>query len=264
MSIEFTEKEYYSMDDLLEIVQLLRSPEGCPWDRVQTHESIRTNFLEETHEVLEAIDTKNVAGLREELGDVLLQILLHSIMEEEQHHFSYHDVVDELAKKLVIRHPHVFGNVIASNEDEALQSWDAIKRKTKNTDKQSDLLRHVPKSLPSLMRAEKVQNRARRVGFDWDSIDGAWDALSSEIVELKEAISQNEINHIEEELGDVLFSVVNVSRFLNLDSEKALLGSVEKFVSRFTKVEQLAKEKNIDMINASMTQLDELWEEAKK
>lgn len=263
MSIEFTEKDHYSMDDLLEVVRLLRSPDGCPWDRVQTHDSIRTNFLEEVHEAIEAIDNKDMPGLREELGDVLLQILLHCSMEEETGVFSFDDVVNELCQKLVVRHPHVFGDVKAGNEAEALQSWDAAKRKTKNKE-QSDLLKHVPKTLPSLMLAEKVQSRAKRVGFDWDDVSGAWDALDSEIKELKDACNTGNVDQMEDELGDVLFSVVNVSRFLNVDAERALSRSTEKFVNRFTQVEKLAHERDMDMLKASIDELDALWNEIKQ
>lgn len=261
MSISYPKKEYYTMDDLLEVIKLLRSPEGCPWDRVQTHDSIRSNFIEETYEAVEAIDNNDMVELREELGDVLMQILLHASMEEEKGVFTFSDVANDLCQKLIIRHPHVFGDVSAKNEDEALQSWDAAKRKTKNTDMQTDLLRHVPKSLPALMVSEKVQSRARRVGFDYEDVSGAYSALENEIAELKNADNKE---NIEEELGDVLFSIVNVSRFLEVDAEKALLRSTEKFIRRFEGVEKLAHERNINMSESTIQELDELWNEVKE
>ena len=264
MSVDFPKKDKYSMDDFLKIVKILRSPGGCPWDREQTHDSIRNNFIEETYEAVEAIDTKNKDDLKEELGDVLLQIALHAEMEDEIGSFSFDDIVDGICKKLIIRHPHVFADVEASDAKQALQNWDAIKRATKKTENQADLLRHLPKSLPTLYRACKVQERAKRVGFDWDDVSGAWNALESEVEELKAATQKQDQNSIDEELGDVLFSVVNVSRFLQVDPDKALSDSTEKFVRRFAAVEQLARERGINMIESTIEELDELWKEVKK
>lgn len=263
MSVNFQLKDRYTMDDLLEIMQLLRSPEGCPWDREQTHQSIRSNLLEETHEALEAINNNDTDGLLEELGDVLLQIVFHAQMEEENDSFNFGDVVDSICQKLVIRHPHVFGDVTVSDTGQVLKNWDAIKRATKGGKSQADLLQGLPRSLPALMRAGKVQSRARRVGFDWPDVSGAIEALDSEIAELKEAMADGDQSQIHQELGDVLFSVVNVSRFLKVDAEQALTDSSDKFIRRFTSVEQLAKEQNIDMSSTSLEQLDKLWDQAK-
>ena len=264
MSLSYPKKETYSLDDLLALMRLLRSPEGCPWDKVQTHESIRQNFLEETHEAIEAIDNGDVAGLREELGDVLMQVVFHALMEEEVSHFTFDDVVDELCKKLLVRHPHVFGDVKAANEADALKSWDAMKRATKNTRAQSDLLKNVPKTLPSLMRAEKVQDRARRVGFDYDGVEDTLHTLEGEIAELKAEIAAGNAQAQEEELGDVLFSVVNVARFLDIEPEMALGKSVEKFVRRFSALDKLAAERGIDVPAASLDTLNALWDEVKR
>lgn len=264
MSLSYPEKETYSVDDLLAIMRALRSPEGCPWDKEQTHESIRENFLEETHEAIEAIDNGDTAGLREELGDVLMQVVFHAIMEEEVGGFTFSDVVDELCKKLIVRHPHVFGDVKASNEAEALKSWDAMKRATKKTNAQSDLLKNVPKTLPALMRAEKVQDRARRVGFDYDGVEDTLETLSGEIDELKAEIASGNAQAQEDELGDVLFSVVNVARFLKVSPEFALGKSVEKFVRRFSALDKLAAERGIDVPAASLDTLNELWDEVKR
>lgn len=264
MSLSYPEKETYAVEDLLAIMRALRSPEGCPWDKVQTHESIRQNFLEETHEAIEAIDKGDTAGLREELGDVLMQVVFHSIMEEEVSHFTFDDVVDELCKKLLVRHPHVFGDVQASNEAEALKSWDAMKRATKKTNAQSDLLKNVPKTLPSLMRAEKVQDRARRVGFDYDGVEDALGALDGEVAELRAEIVSGTKESREDELGDVLFSVVNVARFLEIEPEFALGKSVEKFVRRFSALDALAAARGIDVPAASLDTLNALWDEVKR
>ncbi len=264
MAVSFTPKDHYGMEDLLTIMQLLRSPEGCPWDREQTHESIRSDFLEETHEALEAINNADADALKEELGDVLLQLVFHSRIEEEKGVFSFADVVDGICHKLVIRHPHVFGEVTVDSTGQVLENWDAIKRETKGGKDQTDLLRSVPRTLPALMRAAKVQGRARRVGFDWPEVSGAMEALDSELAELKEAMTQPDAAQVEEELGDLLFSAVNVSRFLKVDAEQALTGATDKFIRRFETVERLAKERQLDMAKASLEELDGLWNQAKR
>lgn len=263
MAVDFTPKAKYGVEDLLEIMRLLRSPEGCPWDREQTHESIRTDFLEETHEALEAIDTGDADGLKEELGDVLLQVVFHSRIEEENGRFDFGDVVDGICRKLVVRHPHVFGSGRADNAGEVLQNWDAIKRETKGGKTQADLLAGVPRSLPALMRAAKVQKRARRVGFDWPDVSGAMAALDSETVEFRQAVAAGDTQAMEEELGDLLFSAVNVSRFLRVDAEQALTRASDKFIRRFALVEKLAADRDIDLAASSLEILDGLWDEAK-
>lgn len=264
MSVDFEIKDRYNFSDLLSIITALRAPDGCPWDREQTHESIRKNFIEETYEVVEAINKKNPDMLREELGDVLLQIALHCEMEREKGNFDFNDVIHDIVYKLVIRHPHVFGDVVANNGAEALVSWDAAKEKSKGNRKASETMDSVPRELPALMRAQKVQKRAAKVGFDWDCSDGAFDKLDEEINELKIAVAHGDSSEIEEEFGDVLFSAVNISRFLNLDSEEALTGATDKFVARFKEVERLAAESGIDMKTSSIEELDALWDKAKK
>ena len=202
--------------------------------------------------------------LREELGDVLLQIALHCEMESENGNFDMDDIVSDLVQKLVIRHPHVFGDVKAENGEEALASWDKAKTDTKKQKSQTEAMLSVPRELPALMRAQKIQHKAAKVGFDWDNADGAVEKLYEEINELKTAMSRGDGAEIEEEFGDVLFSCVNVSRFLKLDSEEALTGATDKFLNRFKIVEELAKEKGIDMKSASLDVLDELWNSAKE
>lgn len=264
MAVSFPTKDRYTVDDLLAIMALLRSPGGCPWDREQTHESILTDFLEETHEALEAIRQRDTDGLKEELGDVLLQVVFHSRIEEEQGAFAFADVVDGICKKLIVRHPHVFGEITVDGTGQVLENWDAIKRQTKGGKTQAELLEGVPRSLPALMRAAKVQNRAKRVGFDWPDISGALEALDSETAEFKDALASQDAAAVEEELGDMLFSAVNVSRFLHADAEQALTASTDKFIRRFARVEELAKDRNIDLAAASLAEMDALWDEAKQ
>ena len=263
-SLDFSKKENFNFDDLVKIMKFLRAPDGCPWDRVQTHESIRSNFIEETYEVIEAIDNKDNELLKEELGDVLLQVVFHSEMAEEDGAFDINDVVNDICKKLVVRHPHVFGDVKADNSDEALKSWDNVKMATKSQKKQSEAMLSVSRALPSLMRAAKIQQKAAKVGFDWDDVSGALDKTEEELGELRAAVSGGNQAEQSEELGDLLFSVVNVSRFLKLDSEKALYDACDKFTGRFTQLENLAESRNIDIRTATLEQLDSLWEEVKK
>lgn len=264
MSNEFEIKNRYDIGDLLEIIKVLRAPGGCPWDAEQTHTSIKKNFIEETYEVVEAINKNNSDMLREELGDVLLQIVMHTEMEREQGGFCFEDVVDEVVKKLVARHPHVFGDVVAENSSQALESWNEAKSKLKGEKNKTQSMQSVPRELPALMRAQKVQHKASKAGFDWQSADGAFDKLYEEINELKIAMNQGDSSLVEDEFGDVLFSCVNIARFINVDSEEALTKSTDKFISRFSSVEQMAKEKGIDMKSSSLQVLDELWDNAKK
>lgn len=260
----FTFKEKYGIDDLLEIMSILRSPGGCPWDAEQTHESIKKDFIEETYEVIEAINKKDKTLLEEELGDVLLQVVFHAQIEKEEGSFDFGNVCDGICKKLVERHPHVFGEVKVSGTEDVLTNWDEIKRKSKGQKTQGSSMLKVPKELPALMRSQKIQSKAKKAGFDWDNVDGAFEALESEIKELKEAMKKGEQKDITEEFGDMLFSCVNVARFIDVDSEEALNLSTEKFISRFLEVERLAKERDIDMKNTSIEELDKLWVEAKK
>lgn len=261
--MNFKEKSEYNFNDLVEIVKILRSPNGCPWDREQTHKSIRSNFIEETYEAIEAIDTEDTELLKEELGDVLLQVALHAEMESEINSFTIDDVCDGICKKLIIRHPHVFGDVNADTTDQVLKNWDAIKMQTKSQKSQTQAMNSVSKALPSLMRSTKIQQKAAKVGFDWENVDGAMEKLFEECKELKTAIDNNDKDNQREELGDVLFSAVNVARFLGVDSEHALYDACDKFTDRFSMVERLANERGIDMKTASLSELDSLWDEVK-
>ncbi|MGN0461717.1 MAG: nucleoside triphosphate pyrophosphohydrolase [Ruminococcus sp.] len=261
--MDFQQKPKYGFEDLLQIMKMLRAPGGCPWDREQTHKSIRQNFIEETYEVIEAIDTEDRELLKEELGDVLLQVVFHSEMESEVGSFDINDVCDGICKKLIVRHPHIFADVKADTTDEVLSNWDKIKMQTKSQKTQSDAMDSVSKSLPSLMRSEKLQKKAAKVGFDWPDVSGALQKVEEETQELKKAIEDGDKKGMEEELGDLLFSVVNVSRFLKVDSEEALYHACDKFTNRFRMVEALAKERGIAMESAPLSLLDSLWDEVK-
>jgi len=261
MAFEFKEK--YGIEDLLEIMTLLRSPNGCPWDRTQDHYSIREDMIEEAYEVIEAINNNDTENLREELGDVLLQVVFHSEMEREKGSFDFDDVCHDVCDKLVIRHPHVFADVSAETPEEVLKNWEEIKAQTKGRKKTSDSMSSVPRHLPALMRARKIQKKAAEVGFDWPDSEGAFDKIAEETDELREAFRSGDPQAVSDELGDLLFSVVNVARFVGAKPEEALSRSCDKFITRFRLVEQLAAERGIDMQTAGLEKLDELWDEAK-
>lgn len=259
----FKFKENYNIDDLLEIIKILRSPNGCPWDMEQTHKSIRKDFIEEVYEAIEAIDLEDTALLREELGDVLLQVAFHCQIENEKNNFNFDNVCDELCKKLIVRHPHVFGQITVSDTGEVLKNWDNIKKKTKGQTTYSETLESVAKSLPALMRAEKLGKRAMRAGMDFnDSLD-AFNCIELETKELKEAINRDNKENIEEELGDLLFSCVNTARHLNIDAEEALTKACEKFIERFKETEKLVMSSGADMPALSIDELDVYWRQAK-
>lgn len=260
--INFECKRSYGVKDLEEIVRILRAPGGCPWDAEQTHESIRRNFIEEAYEAVEAIDEKSPAHLREELGDVLLQVVLHAQMEAEIGAFDLDGVADGICKKLIFRHPHVFGDVTVSGSGEVLSNWEDLKREEKGQSTHTDALEAVARSLPALWRAEKVQKKAKKAGFDWPDITGALDKLSEELSELKAAVAEG--SNMEEELGDLLFSAVNAARFIKADPEEALSKATDKFISRFSSVESLALSRGQNLENMTLAELDKLWEEAKK
>ena len=248
----------YDLEDLRRIMTLLRSPEGCPWDREQTHASIRRDMLEEAYEVAEAIDNNDAAALKEELGDVLFQVVFHARMAEEAGLFTFDDVVDGVAQKMVFRHPHVFGSAHADNSQEALSTWDAQKQVEKDQRTAADTLDAVARSLPALIRAEKIQKKANKAGFDWDSIDPVLDKIEEEVTELRQAAHQG--TNTEEELGDLLFAAAKAGFFLGLDSEQALHNACEKFIRRFRRVEELA---DGPMNQMDLPALEELWRQAK-
>lgn len=261
--VEYQQKEFYRIGDLVDIVRLLRGEGGCPWDREQTHKSIKSDLIEETCEVIEAIDLEDKALLREELGDVLLQVVFHCRIEEETESFNFDDVCDEICKKLIIRHPHVFGDVTANTTDQVLKNWDAIKMETKGQEKYTDTLTSVAKSLPALMRAQKVGKRAMRAGMDFRCAEDAVACISNEKAELDAAIANGDKANIEEEIGDLLFSCVNAARHLGVDAEQLSRTPFAKFIKRFSVTEELVSAENIDMKELPIEELDTYWDKAK-
>lgn len=261
--VEYEQKPRYGINDLIDIVRLLRSEGGCPWDREQTHESIRSDFIEETCEAIEAIDLKDTGLLREELGDVLLQVVFHCRIEEENSSFTFDDICDGICKKLIVRHPHVFGDVLADSADQVLKNWDAIKMETKGQETYADTLNSVAKSLPALMRAQKVGKRAMRAGMDFRCAEDAAACIEKEKAELDKAIANNDKANIEEEIGDLLFSCVNTARHLGVDAELALKAATDKFISRFDAAEKLTVEDGLEINKLSIEELDVYWNKAK-
>ena len=254
----------YGYEDLLEIMKKLRDPGGCPWDREQDHESLKKYFIEETYEVLEAIDLKSPENLCEELGDVLLQVIFHARIAEENGQFSMDDVVNTVSKKMVHRHQHVFGVARAETADDVINLWEDIKKQEKGVKSQTDVLKDVPPILPALMRSYKVQEKAAKVGFDWDQVEDAWEKMAEETEELREACSTGDKEKMEDEMGDLLFAVVNVARFLKIQPELALTGTINKFIRRFEYIETKSREKGMELSSMTLQQMDELWDEAKK
>ncbi len=261
--VDFNFKDRYGIDDLIEIVRLLRSENGCPWDKEQTHKSIRMDFLEEVYEVIEAIDFDSEEMLKEELGDVLLQVVFHSQIETEKNSFDFSDVTDDICKKLIVRHPHVFGEVSVESSEDVLKNWDSIKKETKGQETFTDTLKSVPRVFPSLLRASKLGKRASRANLDFKDADSAFESLKNEVEELSDAMKSDDSAQISEEIGDVIFSAVNVARKLNLNAEELLTQANEKFISRFEKVEQMAVGNNENMQDLSSDKLDEYWNKVK-
>ena len=258
----FESRTRHGFEDVMRIVRRLRAPNGCPWDREQTHESLKNALLEESYELIDAIDEQDDAHICEEMGDVLLQFALHAAISEEQSAFTHRDACTELVEKLIYRHPHVFGSIRVSGSDEVLKNWDALKMSQRKQTSQTEVLKSVPKSFPALLRSRKVQKKAADVGFDWESAQQAFYKIAEETQELKEAMEQN--SHIEEEMGDLLFAVVNVARLLKLEPEFLLMQATDKFISRFETMEQLAKNRGFELRDLSFSEQDKLWEEAKK
>lgn len=262
--VNFLHKPNYRFEDLVEITKILRSDNGCPWDREQTHESIRMNFIEETYEACEAIDNGDLELLKEELGDVLAQVVFHARMEEENGNFNIDDVADGVCKKFIERHPHIFGEVKADTTDEVLSNWDDIKRSQKGHKTHFQAMDSVARSLPSLMRAEKIQSKARKAGFDWEDATGAFDKVREELEELRLAMDEKNPESIQEEAGDLLFAAVNVIRMLKVNPELALDRANEKFLRRFGEMEKLITQDEKVMSDMQLSELDSYWELVKK
>ena len=257
--MEYSKQEDPTFEDLVEIMAILRGDAGCPWDKEQTHESIKKYLVEETYEVLDAIDEKNMHKLCEELGDLLLQITFHARMAEEKGCFNINDVIKGIIEKMIRRHPHVFGSESLDSPEKVLVKWEEIKDVEKT---EPSLVLDVPKNFPALYRAQKLQQKAARVGFDWPDVTGAWDKVKEELRELRDAEAKGV--GIKEELGDVLFAVVNVARFLGIDAEEALQETNKKFIRRFSHIENMAKASNVRLNDLSLEEMDKYWNEAKE
>jgi len=259
--VNFHVRESYQVADLRDLIALLRSAEGCPWDREQTHESIRRNFIEEAYEACEAIDSGDTALLCEELGDVLTQVMFHARIEEEKGRFTLDDVADVTCKKLIFRHPHIFGDTKVADSKAVMENWDELKRREKHYETVAAAMEGVAKSLPATWRAEKVQAKAAKVGFDWPDALGAMDKLDEELEELKEAIREGV--GLEEEVGDLLFSVINVARLLGIDPETALHQTSDKFIRRFAYLEQAAADRGEILTDMTLDEMESLYQEGK-
>lgn len=258
-------KKKKNFNDLIELMNALRGPDGCPWDKEQTHESIKSCLIEEAYELFETIDSKDSEMMKEELGDVLFQVIFHSKMAQERNEFDVTDVVDHVVNKLTQRHPHVFEpHKKLDNAEQALSQWEQIKRKEKGYEDRKSVVDGVPQALPALQKAHKVQKKVAKVGFDWKEIDPVLAKVDEELAEVREALLKQDKAHIEEEVGDLLFSVTNLSRFLGLEAENVLHKTVQKFMNRFRIVEKEIEKKGKKLEECSLEEMDEIWEKAKK
>ena len=260
--VDWTYKDKYDLADFIHIIDVLRAPGGCPWDIKQTHESLKRNAIEEAYEVCDAIDEGSTDHLREELGDLLMQVIFHASIEKERGGFDLDDVSDEAVKKLIHRHPHVFGDVQADTPDEVLANWDAIKRADRKQTV-AGAMDGIPRGLPGLMRSEKIQNKAAKLGFDWPDVSGAMDKLREEVGELQEGIDACDTENIKEEIGDVLFSAVNVARFFKLDAEECMHAACAKFIRRFRYLEEHAAAKGMKLEDMTLSQMEEIYQQAR-
>ena len=254
-----------SFTELVEVMARLRAPNGCPWDREQTHATLKPYLLEETYEALEAIDIGDDDELCKELGDVLLQVVFHSQIAAEENRFGIEEVARAIVDKLIRRHPHVFADVDVDGSEQVLQNWEQIKKQERQElgDATPSLLDGIPKQLPALMRAQRMQARVSRQGFDWDKIAGPLDKIEEEFAELRQAWASGETPAIEDEFGDLLFALVNTGRFLNVDSEQALRQSTDKFERRFRALEEAVRTSGREISALSLQELDAIWDEIK-
>ncbi len=251
--------KYKNLEELIEVIRKLRAPDGCPWDRKQTHESLRPNMLEEAYEAVDAIDDNDMAHLREELGDVLLQVLLHSQIASENNEFNIDNVAKELKDKLIHRHPHVFGDIKIDNADDVLAVWE--KRKAEEKSHRKSAMDGISRSQSALISAQKISKKAVKTGFEWPNEESLYECIMSEFNEFKEAVQEGDKIHMEEEFGDILFATVNLARWNKIDAEQALLKANKKFEKRFRKMEELAEKPLNDY---SFEEFDALWKQAKK
>ena len=249
---------------LVELMARLRGPDGCPWDRKQTPESLKPFLIEECYEVVDAIEEGDPGKVKEELGDLLFQIVFHARIAEEQGQFTLRDVVAAIHEKMVRRHPHVFGDERLSTAGEVAANWEEIKLKEKSGEGRRSVLEGVPRELPSLIRAHRLQERAAKVGFDWNHLNEVLPKLDEEIAEFKESLKQEDAGKIEEELGDLFFTLVNLSRFLGVNPEEALRKTISKFIGRFRAIEEHAANAGRTLKDMTLDEMEALWQEAKK
>ncbi|MGO9378730.1 MAG: nucleoside triphosphate pyrophosphohydrolase [Dissulfurispiraceae bacterium] len=247
---------------LVDIIAKLRSKDGCPWDKVQTSESIKPYLIEETYEVIEAIDEKDPAKIKEELGDLLLQIIFHAQIAKDDGEFDINDVIDKISDKMVSRHPHVFGDAKFETPEEVTKQWQDRKREEGKF--RESALEGVPKELPSLLRAHRLQSRAAKVGFDWAKVEDVFGKLDEELREFKEAVEKQDKREIEDELGDIFFVLVNIARFVGVNAEESLRKTISKFISRFRYIEMKAADESRHLADMTLEEMDSLWNEAKK
>jgi len=252
-----------SFDRLIQIMARLRGEGGCPWDREQTHQTLKPYLVEETYEVLDAIDSGDPQSLKSELGDLLLQVVFHAQMADEEGRFNMDDVIDAISEKLIRRHPHVFADSDADTSAKVLDQWEKIKLSEKEHEKRESVLDGVPRSMPALLRAMRLQRKAGSVGFDWESAEGAFGKMDEELREFRAAFAENDAEKMEEELGDLLFSLVNVARLIEVDPEDALTKTISKFTERFGYIERKIGESGRAINDVSLEEMDALWNEAK-
>ena len=243
---------------LVSIMDELR--EKCPWDKKQTIESLRHLTIEETYELVDAISESDYKGIREELGDLLLHILFYSKIGAEKNEFTLTEVIEGICEKLIVRHPHIYGDVIVQDEEEVKKNWEKIKLK----EGKKSVLGGVPKTLPSIVKAIRLQEKSQQVGFEWENTDQVWGKVEEELLELKQALEEKNTDHIEDELGDVFFSLVNLARFLKVDAENALERTNKKFIHRFTRMEEEANKQNKLLHDMTLEEMDALWNSIKK
>lgn len=253
-----------SFSQLVNLMARLRGPAGCPWDREQTPESLKPFLVEECYEVIEALDEGSPDKVKEELGDLLFQIIFHARIAEEQGTFTIQDVISAIVDKMTRRHPHVFGEEKVSTSGEVLANWEEIKKKEKAHQERTSILDGVPQGMPALLRAHGIQKRAARVGFDWNELDEALPKLDEEIAEFKESLKTKDATAIEDELGDIFFMLVNISRFLEINPEDALRKTISKFIHRFRYIEENAAEAGRSLKEMTLDEMEKLWQEAKK
>lgn len=251
-------------ESLVEVIAILRSENGCPWDREQTHSSLKSTLLEETYETIEAIDTGDPSKLKEELGDLLLNIMLQAQIASEDSNFDIYEVIDTLTEKLIRRHPHVFGDVDVDNAEDVVKNWESIKRQEPGYEDRKSVLDGIPKSLPALLRGQKIQKRVARVGFDWTDIADVVAKIDEELAEVKECLHNNDSDAVEMEIGDLFFAIVNLCRFVNLQAEETLRKSNRKFINRFKRMEAELEKQGKKLTEQSLADLDEIWENVKK